>query len=519
MSTLGDNLTPEAAAAIEEMMREFAQFRCDPYGFVLYAYPWGQPGTRLSEHDGPDDWQIEVLEYIGREVAKREGDPAVAWAAIKIAVASGHGIGKTALIAWLLHWFISCFMSPQIVVTAGTLTQLMTKTWRELSIWHGMSIHEPFFVWTATKFALREAKDKWFASAIPWTEHNSDSFAGTHEKYVMYLFDEGSTIPESIWEVSEGAMTTFLCIWVVFGNPVRNTGRFKECFGKRREFWWTRRVDARKARMTNKADIAQKEKEYANDEDYLRTRIYGQFPVQAVNQLIAESWVERCRTLDLPGHEVFPIRIGCDVARFGGDSTTILVMQGRVALEAFDFQHKDTVQIYTKLVQLWNHWRTVNENVVIFVDDIGVGGGVVDMLALVRGLRLIPVDSGATALEKDKYANVRMEMWWNMAGAVKRGLDLRALPERFYTRLKDDMINIEYTQSVQSMIYTLESVKSLKDRSLPSPDYGTVLALTLAYPVPSVPDLSRTGMGSAALRKNKTKGGTSAGRRRREGRR
>jgi hypothetical protein len=518
MSDAAATLTPQAIEAIEGMLEDFAQFRCDPYGFVLYSYPWLQPGTRLADYDGPDDWQIEVLVHVGQEVAKREGDPAAAWAAIKIAVASGHGIGKTALIAWLIHWFLCCFPFPQIKVTAGTMNQLSGKTWRELAVWHRMSIQESFFLWTATRFALREAKERWFAEAIPWSEHNSDSFAGTHERYVMYLFDEGSTIADIIWEVSEGAMTTPLCIWIVFGNPVRNTGRFRECFRKRRKYWWTRRVDARAARMTNKAQIALWEEEYADKEDWRRTRIYGQFPEQAVNQLIPEAAVDRCRTLDLPGHTVFPVRIGCDVARFGDDDTTIIVMRGRVALESFAFHHKDTIQIYTKLVQLWNHWRTECDNVVLFVDDGGIGGAVTDMLARVKGLRVIPVDSGASALEKDRFNRIRMEMWWTMALAVKKGLDLRALDGKFFERMKDDMINIEYVQAAQSMIYTLESVKSLKDRGLPSPDYATSLALTLAYPVPSVPDLSMTGMGSAVL-KRKTKGGTSVGRRRREGRR
>ena len=70
----------------------------------------------------PDNWQLEALEAINTGG--------------KLAVTSGHGVGKTALTSWIILWFMSTRPTPQIVVTANTFTQLNTKTWRELSIWH-----------------------------------------------------------------------------------------------------------------------------------------------------------------------------------------------------------------------------------------------------------------------------------------------------------------------------------------------------------------------------------------------
>ena len=37
-----------------------AKFYADPYGFVMWAFPWQEEGT-LSGWDGPLDWQKEVL--------------------------------------------------------------------------------------------------------------------------------------------------------------------------------------------------------------------------------------------------------------------------------------------------------------------------------------------------------------------------------------------------------------------------------------------------------------------------
>ena len=121
---------------------------------------------------------------------------------------------------------------PQIVVTANTREQLLKKTFRELSVWHKLLINTGWFTWTATKFYHNDHPETWFAAAVPWSAERPESFAGTHAEHVMLLFDEASGIHDVIWEVAEGAMTTAGAAWLVFGNPTRNTGRFRECFGK-----------------------------------------------------------------------------------------------------------------------------------------------------------------------------------------------------------------------------------------------------------------------------------------------
>src|SRR5712664_683489 len=167
----------------------------------------------MVDEAGPDDWQAEFLTKLGEAV--RRG--ASMQEAIRLAVASGHGIGKTALIAWLIQWFVSTRDFPQVVVTASTQTQLSSKTWRELAKWHRLLINRHWFNWTATKYHHVAYPETWFASAIPWSEHNADAFAGTHEKYVLIIYDEGNAVADTIWSTTEGALTTPGALWVVFG--------------------------------------------------------------------------------------------------------------------------------------------------------------------------------------------------------------------------------------------------------------------------------------------------------------
>lgn len=493
----------------KQLIDKFKVYRKDPYGFVLFSYPWGKKGTWLEKYDGPDYWQAEIMETLREELEKRDDSPEEAFASIQIAVASGHGIGKTSLIAWLIHWFVCCYPNPQVKVTAGTFAQLSGKTWRELSKWHKVSIQEPWFTWTATRFYLKEDPSTWFAEAIPWTEHNSDAFAGTHEKYVMYLFDEASAIADIIWEVSEGAMTTFLCIWIAFGNPVRNTGRFKACFGKFRKWWICRQIDSRTAKMANKADIARKIEQYGEDSDYVRKRIKGQFPRMSSNQLVSEETADFCRLFDATGYESFPIRIGVDIAGEGeeSDDTVFTVVQGNKVHEVICFSQKDPIQVYTKIVELYDYWKKKNNRIMVFIDAIGIGYGV---YAMVRNasIPVIGVISGAAARDPKRFINIRIEMWYAMAQALKEGIDLTAVTNDDWVRLKDDLINIEYFEAPQNQKYQLESVKDLKERELPSPDYGTSLALTFAYPVPHAVQsqgnkFSKANSGQTTIQKKK----------------
>lgn len=482
----------------KQLIEKFAEFRNDPYGFVLFSYPWRVKGTWLEDMDGPDYWQAEVMDTLRVELTKRDMSPAEVFAAICIAVASGHGVGKTSLVSWLIHWFICCHPNPQIVVTSGTQAQLLNKTWRELAKWHKVSIQKEWFEWTKTAFYLKEAPDTWFASAVPWSEHNADAFAGTHEKYVMVIFDEASTIADIIWETVEGAMTTERCIWIAFGNPIRNTGRFKACFGKFRKYWITRRVDSRRAKMANKVQIERWRAQYGEDSDFFRKRVKGEFPLQASNQLISEATVDACREFTAYGYESFPIFITCDVARFGEDKTVIMVNQGRKMHEIIVMHHRDTVETYTKIVETWNYWKEKNDRIGVFVDDIGVGGGVTDMCRKTHGMLCIGVNAGAAAKDPESFLNKRMEMWWTMGKTLELGYDLSGISQEDFDNLKQDLTNIEYFIQPTSQKYQLEKVEDLKDRDLPSPDYGTALALRFAYPMPHVAQSQQTGGKKAA---------------------
>lgn len=406
----------------------------------------------------PDAWQVESLEAVRDN--KRH------------AVASGHGIGKTAFVAWVIHWFIATRPHPQIVVTANTKNQLDSKTWRELAKWNQRALNGDWFEVKATRMELRSSPETWFASAIPWTEHNSESFAGTHEEHVLVVFDEASAIADIIWDVSEGAMTTAGARWVALGNPTKNTGRFRECWGRFRHRWHTTQVDSRKAKMADQDQIKEWVADYGEDSDFVRVRVKGEFPKSSSAQLVSSELVDAATKYKAVGFEKLPLVLGVDVARFGDDQTVICARRGRKVYPLMKFRELDTMQVAGQVAKCIKELKPALTNI-----DIGaMGAGVLDRLRE-QGFDVRGINFGGSPTDKVKYANKRAEMWGETAAWLKEGGEIPDDQE-----LRQDLIGPEYSYtSAQQLL--LEKKESMKRRGLPSPDCADALALTFAAPV------------------------------------
>ncbi len=449
----GDILVDQVAKCID-----------DPLRFVKLVFDWGHGD--LEGHTGPDEWQAELLTAIGDWC--RNGDNE----ALQCATASGHGIGKGTVSAFIILWAMSCKKNLNGVVTANTKQQLETKTWRELALWHKRSLVKSWFEWTATKFYHVSSPESWYVSAIPWSEKNSEAFAGQHGEHVLVLYDEASAIPSSIWEVSEGAMTTPGAMWFAFGNPTRNTGRFRECFGKNKHRWRTRQIDSRDCKMTDKRKLNQWVEDYGEDSDFVKVRVRGEFPSASSMQFISGELVDGAMDREAKCYLEEPLIMGVDVARFGDDQSVVCFRRGRDArtIDWQDYRNIDTMQLAAHVAESVR----LHQVDAVFVDGGGVGGGVVDRLRQLH-VNVTEVNFGSKA-EDARYQNKRAEMWGNMREWLPGG----AIPDD--RELMDDLIGVEYGFTPTNKIQ-LEKKEDMKRRGLASPDLGDALALTFAYPV------------------------------------
>nr|UWG00430.1 MAG: Terminase [Bacteriophage sp.] len=457
----------------DELFEALGALTHDPLAFVYFAYPWGESGTPLEDMEGPDEWQIQILKDIGKQLKKGKD----LQTAIQEAVASGHGIGKSALISWLIHFAISTHENTRGVVTANTEGQLRTKTWPELSKWHNMFIAKDLFTYTATAIfsSDKDYEKTWRIDAIPWSKNSPESFAGLHNQgnRILVLFDEASAIDDVIWEVTEGALTdaNTEIIWCAFGNPTRNSGRFRECFRKYRKFWNTYQIDSRTVKISNKAKINEWLEAYGEDSDFFKVRVRGVFPSASDLQFISTEIADKAqKQVYKPGQfEHLPVIIGVDPAWTGSDSLEIVMRQGYYMKSLASIPKNDDDW---RMAQLIAQFEDEYKADAVFI-DMGYGTGIYSIgKQLGRKWRLIEFGGKSN---DPVYLNMRAYMWGQMKEWLREGGSIPPNDQALY----DDIVGPEAIIDKNGHIQ-LESKKDMKDRGLPSPNKGDALALTFA---------------------------------------
>lgn len=451
-----------------------ASCRFDPDRWAHVAWDWGH--GELEEIDGPREWQSDINRVIRDHLA----NPETRYEPLQIAVASGHGIGKSAQMGMLSNWAMSCFANAKVVITANTETQLRTKTSPEVGQWFRRSLTGHWFGINSQSIKSRDvaAVETWRMDFVTWSEHNTEAFAGLHNKgrIILLLFDEASGIAPKVWEVAEGAMTdeNTVIIWVAFGNPTQNSGRFRECFRRFRDFWVTRNIDSRTVPGTNKRYFERLRKQYGEDSDVFKYRVRGLFPEQSAMQFISSADADKARDRHLrkEQYSFAPVIIGVDPAWTGDDKLEIYLRQGLYSRSLASLPRNDNdIQVANLIARLEDEHQAD----AVFI-DAGYGTGIYSAgQVLGRSWRLIwfsgkPIDPG--------FLNKRAEMWGTMKLWLKQGGTIDPKD----TELYDDLVGPETVPRTDGKIQ-LESKEDMKERLLPSPNKGDALALTFAEPV------------------------------------
>lgn len=464
------DFSAEDKGALAAFLGEYAH---DPVGFVWAAFPWGEGEL---EGQSPQEWQLELLEDVGNGLKTISQ-------VIREAVASGNGIGKSALVSWLILWAISTYEDCKGVVTANTDTQLRTKTWAELAKWHRLFIGNPLFDYTATSLYSSDAKHEktWRIDAIPWSEQNPEAFAGLHNqgRRILIVFDEASAIADVIWETVEGATTdaNTEILWCCFGNPTRPSGRFFDCFNKFRNFWRQKQIDSRTVRISNKQQLNEWVEEWGVDSDFVKVHVLGQFPNASANQLIsrtlAEEGVKRGKVLKKEDCESLPVIIGVDPAWTGDDKLVVYLRQGNYSKVLWELVNNDDDTVVAEKLAYFQDEYNMSKG---FIDQ-GYGTGIYSVLKSMGRADVWQLISFASKPVDEYYANKRAEMWAELkkwlqeGGAIENNRDI-------VTDLTGPEAAINRRGKLQ-----LESKDDMKRRGLASPNYGDALALTFAQPV------------------------------------
>jgi hypothetical protein len=518
---IGKARTPD-----EVLADEIARYRHDPLGYAMFCFPWNTDASiqliklaegveeHLTDEDrkrqaayrarfpncqyGPDLWACDMLTQIGEETRKRGFNPRQPKpvAPLYFATVSGHEIGKSMLVAIIIKWIMDTRPNSKGSVTAVTDEQLRTKTWGELGKWHRMSLTEHWYDYSASRgnmsLVSREKPDH-RCDARTCREEKSESFAGQHAPMgtSFYIFDEASGVPNKIYEVREGGLTSGEPMVFDFGNGTRATGQFyEECRGRLKSRYIVREIDSRSVAITNKDKIAQDAKDYGEDSDFFRVRWKGQFPNRGFTQFIPTEDVEAAMRRELTADPHAPLVLGVDVARFGDDDTVIWPRKGRDARTFVPRRLKgyDTTEVVDEVIKYWNFFDGLGVRpAMIFVDAGNTGGAVVDILNR-AGYPVIGVMFGTNPIDRATYRYRGDEIWGKMRSWLKD--DGGVLPERdseFGERVHTDLTQREYGFMNGTDRIHLEPKERAKARGVPSPDFGDALAVTFATDIADLP--------------------------------
>ncbi len=408
----------------------------------------------------PEPWQVEVLKAIPKHP--------------KIAIKSGHGVGKTTLEAWVIIWYVTLHAPCKVPCTAPTAHQLKDILWSEIRKWLQIMPEHMRGSYQLGTDRLSMAPDV-FAVARTARKENPDAFQGFHDDNLLFIVDEASGVEEVIFEVAQGALSTPSARVIMAGNPTKTSGYFYRAFNLNRDIWKTFTVSCFDSSRVSPEYIENCKREYGETSNFYRVRVLGEFPESGDMQFISTAAVQKCFAMNDNAYTSFPMVMALDVARHGDDTSVLVCRQGRKIHFIEQWRIDDLTTLATKVAGIVKAHPECKQ---LCIDTVGMGQGVYDMLGKMgfEGI-LQPVNAGATAFQADKFVNIRAEMWHSMRGMILEGMDL---PNN--DRLMADLTGLQYDYDMKQRLM-LEKKSDMKKRGLASPDTADALAMTYAYPL------------------------------------
>lgn len=432
-------------------------------------------------------------------------------------VRSGHGIGKSAVEAWSVIWYMCTRPFPKIPCTAPTEHQLFDVLWAEISKWLRSNPElKSDIIWTQQKLYMRGYPEEWFA--VPRTATNPEALQGFHADHVLYIIDEASGVSDKVFEPVLGAMTGEDAKLLMMGNPTRLTGFFYDSHHRNRGQYSAIHVDGRDSQHVSKKFVQQIIDMFGLDSDVFRVRVAGQFPKSTPDSLIMMDWCEAATQLK-PETVRGRVDIGVDVARYGDDSSALYPVIDKVQSDGYElYHHNRTTEISGYVVQMIKRYAAECLDAVIRVkvDCDGLGVGVYDNLYDLTDqiidevrrdrcrreglnpddgnqwnecqsipqldLEIVECHFGAAGGKIDEddpveYSNSTGLMW----GKVRKLLQTGKLQIPDDDALISQLSNRRYIVNKDGKL-ELERKEAMKKRGLPSPDIADALALALYDP-------------------------------------
>jgi len=394
----------------------------------------------------------------------------------RIAVKSGHGIGKSTTLAWLILWFLFCYLDAQIPCTAPTENQMYDVLWKELAKWLKMMPEQiqGLYEWSNTYIRIRERPETWFARAKTARKEAPEALAGVHGDFVMFVIDEASGVPEEIFNTAEGALTNKDILVLMISNPTRLIGYFYEAFHKDGKNWQQLGFSSNESPVVDKEFVQRIAEKHGENSDEYKIRVMGDFPSE---EGIDEKGFVNLFTSDeikfTQDQKFVKTRMGIDPSGEGQDETAWAVRDdfkgGIVGTE----RTSNPKSIAEKTLTLMEKYVTNQNDVTI--DNFGVGANVAQEIALTPfGYRVNGLNVGEQAKEA-LYLNIRAEAYYAIKAWFRKGGSL--VDNEDNHKLKDELLTVKFKRNLQGKIQIMSKLEMSK-LGIPSPNKADAFMLT-----------------------------------------
>ena len=390
----------------------------------------------------------------------------------RVAVRSGHGVGKTGLDAWAALWWLMTRPLSRVIVLAPQFSrQVRAILFSEIRKWARRAPEALPLQVLASRAIVEGYGEERSATGVS-TSGEVDRMEGFHaEGGVLLIVDEMKGVPQDAFDAVQGALTgaddSRLLVTSVPGGA--GAGPFWRAWQDRSR-WQVHHLPSTDSSLVSPEWCEDRARDWGAASPLYQTRVLGEFADAGEGVLFPLSLLEA--VCGAPAPELPPRdALGVDVARsVAGDLNTVARLTGgrlTVWREWHSPDLMDTVRRVLGAVAETGSRR-------LAVDVGGPGGGVADRLREL-GYSVDPVAFGGGAEEPERFRNRRAELFWRLREALEAGTVVLEDDDE----LRADLSALRYAFAPDGRIL-IEAKDEVRRRLGRSPDRADALALALA---------------------------------------
>ncbi len=476
------------------MAEDFTQYANDPVGFVTDV---------LGDAGAPYSKQAEMLEALVHER--------------RVSVVGANGSGKDWAAARAVLWWLETRPEAKALTLGPTQRQVEEIVWQEMR--EAYAAAADVLNGRMLKSAYRIDEQRF---ALGFSTNNALNIQGFHSDQLLVVVTEAHAMPQLHMDAIKRLQPDRL---LLVGNALSRDGEFYDSHHAKRRLYHRISIsafdtpnftgeDGGRRGMITPEYVEEYALDYGEDHPLYAASVLAEFPDALEDSLVGREavedamarWEGDCHSersvaepRNLSGEDTAvdgrsprdvstalqappsaslnmttgdPVYIGVDVARFGFDKSAICVRQGQRVLSVRSFGRMDTMRLVYEVL------GTVRETgaEAVFVDEGGVGGGVVDRLREL-GAPVYGVHFGGAAQRQARFFNRRSEIFWEL----RRLFDQRLIAIPCDEELAGQLLALRYDVSSSGQI-RMEGKREMRKRGMPSPDKADALALAFLVP-------------------------------------